>query len=156
MNSLVDMLDRLLPEQLRRIDTFRYLSEKVLRLSWPTSKGTAHSVAKSGCWLTPVKSLRLRHSHLITHFGLLVPPYSEYFLAQLERTHPDDLYRGVWNRADRVDDVDQSLYGDLNTYLADELLVKMDVAAMAHSIETRSPLLDVGLAELSSRIPSSL
>lgn len=81
--------------------------------------------------------------------------YTESFLNQVH-SHPDELYRDVWDRADGPDDVDKSLYGDLVTYLPDQLLVKMDVSTMAHSLEARSPLLDTGLAELVARIPSAL
>ena len=35
-----------------------------------------------------------------------------------------------------------ALNADVNLYLADDLLVKMDRATMAHSLEARSPFLD--------------
>lgn len=82
--------------------------------------------------------------------------YSERFWGQLAGSHPDEHYRAVWDRADGPTDADRVLYGDLNTYLPDELLVKMDVASMAHSLEARSPLLDTALAELAARIPAAM
>jgi asparagine synthase (glutamine-hydrolysing) len=43
---------------------------------------------------------------------------------------------------------------DLHTYLPDDLMVKVDVASMAHGLETRSPLLDHRLLEWAARLPS--
>jgi len=41
---------------------------------------------------------------------------------------------------------------DFHTYLPDDLMVKVDVASMAHGLETRSPLLDHVLLEWAARI----
>ncbi|MFA6523267.1 MAG: asparagine synthase (glutamine-hydrolyzing) [Candidatus Peribacteraceae bacterium] len=42
---------------------------------------------------------------------------------------------------------------DLETYLADDLLPKVDLGSMAHGLEARSPFLDHALLELTARIP---
>ncbi|MHB2205436.1 asparagine synthase (glutamine-hydrolyzing) [Methylobacterium sp. CM6257] len=42
---------------------------------------------------------------------------------------------------------------DYRMYLPDDVLVKVDRASMAHSIEVRSPLLDVRLVEWAARLP---
>lgn len=44
-------------------------------------------------------------------------------------------------------------WADLHTYLPDDLMVKVDVASMAHGLETRSPLLDHVLLEWAASIP---
>ncbi|MDQ1910392.1 asparagine synthase (glutamine-hydrolyzing) [Paenibacillus sp. GD4] len=82
--------------------------------------------------------------------------YTAEYRSQLAGYHPDQVYQAVWDRAEAKDNVDQAMYGDLMTYLPDELLVKMDTMTMAHSLEARSPLLDTELAEFSARIPSPL
>jgi asparagine synthase (glutamine-hydrolysing) len=52
--------------------------------------------------------------------------------------------------------LDSMLDTDVNNYLPDDLLVKMDVATMAHSLEARSPLLDHKLMEFMARIPAGM
>jgi asparagine synthase (glutamine-hydrolysing) len=45
---------------------------------------------------------------------------------------------------------------DVNHYLPDDLLVKMDVATMAYSLEGRSPFLDHRLMEFMARVPDHM
>ncbi|HEU0217891.1 MAG TPA: asparagine synthase (glutamine-hydrolyzing) [Stellaceae bacterium] len=47
-------------------------------------------------------------------------------------------------------------WADLHTYLPDDLMVKVDVASMAHGLETRSPLLDHVLLEWVAGIPADV
>ncbi len=51
--------------------------------------------------------------------------------------------------------LDRLMYLDLHHYLPDCLMVKMDIASMANSLETRSPLLDHVLVEEVARWPAS-
>jgi asparagine synthase (glutamine-hydrolysing) len=59
-------------------------------------------------------------------------------------------------RASGRDELDQSLYIDLKSYLVDNCLVKVDRMSMACSLESRVPLLDKELVELAFRVPSKL
>ncbi|MBA3672820.1 MAG: asparagine synthase (glutamine-hydrolyzing), partial [Gemmatimonadaceae bacterium] len=70
--------------------------------------------------------------------------------------HPDALYHAAWDRAVGKDDVDRALYGDLTTYLPDQLLAKADVSAMAHGLEARSPFLGREIVEYTATLPTSL
>ena len=47
-------------------------------------------------------------------------------------------------------------YVDFKTYLPDDILVKVDRASMANSLEVRAPFLDHKFIELAAKIPSSL
>jgi asparagine synthase (glutamine-hydrolysing) len=44
-------------------------------------------------------------------------------------------------------------WADIHTYLPDDLMVKVDVASMAHALETRAPLLDHTLMEWAVGLP---
>jgi len=50
--------------------------------------------------------------------------------------------------------VDHLLKTDIMTYLPGDLLVKMDIAAMANSLEARSPFLDHKLMEFAAKLPA--
>lgn len=52
--------------------------------------------------------------------------------------------------------VDRLLDADIATYLPGDLLVKMDIATMAHSLEARSPFLDHKLMEFAASLPEEL
>ena len=52
-----------------------------------------------------------------------------------------------------ADQLDRMLQTDLATYLPDDLLVKVDITTMLHSLEGRSPFLDHHLAEFAARLP---
>jgi len=49
--------------------------------------------------------------------------------------------------------LDQSLYVDIKTWLPDDILVKVDRATMAHSLESRAPFLDHRLMEFAAGLP---
>ena len=62
-----------------------------------------------------------------------------------------------WFDADGVDDiVDRMLYTDLNTRMPDHLLPIVDRMSMAHSIESRPPLMDYKLVEFAASIPGNM
>lgn len=52
--------------------------------------------------------------------------------------------------------VDRAMAADLLTYLPGDLLVKMDIATMACSLEARSPFLDHELIEMVARLPRAM
>ena len=59
-------------------------------------------------------------------------------------------------RANGAGIVDAALLADINTYLPNDLLVKVDIATMAVSLEARSPFLDHHLIEFAASLPEKL
>jgi asparagine synthase (glutamine-hydrolysing) len=67
-----------------------------------------------------------------------------------------DVLRYHYDRADTEDPLSRVLYTDIKTYLVDDILVKVDRASMASSLEVRCPLLDHQLMQTIASIPSGL
>jgi asparagine synthase (glutamine-hydrolysing) len=81
--------------------------------------------------------------------------YTDEFNAELrDRTAPS-IMRDAYLASDAEDELNRLLDLDVQTYLPGDLLVKMDIASMAHSLEVRSPLLDHQVMELSASLPGS-
>jgi asparagine synthase (glutamine-hydrolysing) len=79
--------------------------------------------------------------------------YAELMLAQSERSALD-LLEPYFAEADSL--VAGANWADVHTYLPDDLMVKVDVASMAHGLESRSPLLDHVLMEWAAGIPEEI
>jgi asparagine synthase (glutamine-hydrolysing) len=67
-----------------------------------------------------------------------------------------DVLRHYYDRADTDDLLSKIQYVDVKTYLADDILTKVDRASMAVSLEVRAPMLDHKFLECASSIPSGL
>jgi asparagine synthase (glutamine-hydrolysing) len=67
-----------------------------------------------------------------------------------------EVLRYHYDRAGTTDPLSRIQYVDIKTYLVDDILVKVDRASMANSLEVRCPLLDHKLMEVIARIPSQL
>ncbi|HCA60229.1 MAG TPA: asparagine synthase (glutamine-hydrolyzing) [Blastocatellia bacterium] len=78
--------------------------------------------------------------------------FSKDVLAQTDA----DIYRGVRELvggSDAKNVIEQMQYADINYYLAEDILTKVDRAAMAVSLETRAPFLDPRVGQFAASIP---
>jgi asparagine synthase (glutamine-hydrolysing) len=67
-----------------------------------------------------------------------------------------DLTVKWYERADAEQFLDRTLFVDVMSYLPEDLLVKVDIASMAHSLEARSPFLDHKVMEFAALLPPNL
>jgi len=85
--------------------------------------------------------------------------YSPHLIKELNGIEPLYLrppFRKIFSGLDRYDPVNSGLFLDLQTYLVDDILVKVDRMSMATSLETRVPLLDHKIVEFVYSIPGDL
>jgi asparagine synthase (glutamine-hydrolysing) len=97
-----------------------------------------------------------RHLAYMTHLNGLDRSrlYTPEYRAEVGHSLAEDVIRRPWRESDGPDVIDRLLDVDVQTYLPDDLLVKIDIATMASSLEARSPLLDHRFAEFAATLPS--
>lgn len=82
--------------------------------------------------------------------------FSDALLEAAAHGHVNALLTDAYARSDAQDPVDAMLDVDVQYYLPDCLLVKVDIATMAHGLEGRSPMLDHDFMEFAASLPSNL
>jgi asparagine synthase (glutamine-hydrolysing) len=82
--------------------------------------------------------------------------YTPEFRRLVSPSIVEDVVRRRWRESTGDALLDRLLYTDTVTYLPDDLLAKVDIAAMACSLEGRSPFLDHKFMEFAASLPSSL
>jgi asparagine synthase (glutamine-hydrolysing) len=79
--------------------------------------------------------------------------YTEAYRELVGPSVASNVMEGPWRNSGAASVLDVMLDVDVQTYLPDDLLVKMDIATMASSLEARSPLLDHELMEFAASLP---
>ena len=139
-------------------------------LPWPVRSSLAHRLWTRLPASPRQKSLRRRFKRFTSAIGL--PPMQRYlewiatfheaqraslyttdFLGELPESDPADFLRPAWNRCKGRDLVSAASLTDMVTYLPCDLMTKVDLASMAHSLECRQPFLDYRLVELAIEMP---
>ena len=82
--------------------------------------------------------------------------YSDSFRHEVEQSNPASFLTPWFAKANGAGIVDATLLADTMTYLPNDLLVKVDIASMAVSLEARSPFLDHHVIEFAASLPEHL
>jgi asparagine synthase (glutamine-hydrolysing) len=82
--------------------------------------------------------------------------YTDEFRARMRPHRAADFIAPWFARANGAGIVDAALLADTMTYLPNDLLVKVDIASMANSLEARSPFLDHHVIEFAASLPEEL
>ena len=100
----------------------------------------------------------LEHYRWMVHLGARQKSrlYSDGLRSALVSSDVYQPVREVLRHAGGDDALNRQLYADLMIYLASDILVKVDRMAMATSLETRAPFLDVDVMELAFSMPGHL
>lgn len=99
-----------------------------------------------------------RYVRWMSHFDMQqqAAMFSRAFLKQVREIDPERLILDAYKDTDAAHPLDATLDVDVNTYLPDDLLAKVDITSMANSLEVRAPLLDHPLMEFAATLPPSL
>jgi len=79
--------------------------------------------------------------------------FTENFRRQTQGDSAASMLEPWFARANGSGIVDAALLADIMTYLPNDLLVKVDIATMANSLEARSPFLDHQVIEFAASLP---
>ena len=99
-----------------------------------------------------------RYAHWMSAFGnsMRNEMLQSQFLAAIGGWRPEEVIGEPWRASTATSRIDRMLDVDVNTYLPADLLVKMDIATMAYSVEGRSPFLDHKLMQFAASLPAQL
>jgi len=143
----------------------RYLPDFVKRLLISLSENHPGSQGKLN-WRYKQKQFfyGARHSPEKAHFLWRIIFHPEERINILGEQHrelvydsdPFHIFNKYYEEAKDLQGLDRHLYVDAMTWLPDDILVKVDRATMASSIEARCPYLDRELVEYAASIPGNL
>ena len=135
---------------LQNVNPFLGVARKGLNFAGKQFFGNTRRINRLGSQLSPKKSLGSRYSSILSLTQpneLISLLNSNIYTNRAEFTFVDHFGTGDSTSLDRM------IRSDFFAYLPGDLLVKVDIATMANSLELRSPLLDVNVVEWGVSLP---
>ena len=149
-----------LTEKYRKIPSF--LRESLIRQAVdllptdPTRRSKIRSAQRLLAVVERPKAGRYMKWMSVFDDELKEPLYTDSFRQQTQGANPTGILENWFKRANGIGMVDTLLLTDQMTYLPNDLLVKVDIATMAVSLEARSPFLDHKVIEFAASLPQHL
>jgi asparagine synthase (glutamine-hydrolysing) len=135
---------------MQKLNPLLGIARSGLKIAGQQSFGNARKINRVGSQLSPKESLASRYSSILSLaqsselISLLKPNFQ---INAAETTRLNQFQDG------KISSFDRMIRSDLGSYLPGDLLVKVDIATMANSLELRSPLLDVNVIEWGVSLP---
>jgi asparagine synthase (glutamine-hydrolysing) len=135
---------------MQKLNPLLGLARKGLKFTGRQSLGNSRKINRVGSQLSPKNSLASRYSSILS----LTQPHELISLLN-PNVYSDRAEVAFVNQFELGDltSFDRMIRSDFSAYLPGDLLVKVDIATMANSLELRSPLLDVNVVEWGVSLP---
>jgi asparagine synthase (glutamine-hydrolysing) len=135
---------------MQKLNPFLGLARIGLNLAGKKSMECSRKINRIGSQLSPKTSLAGRYSSILSLTQpqeLITLLNSNLYSKKAETSYINQFESGNLSSFNRM------IRSDFSSYLPGDLLVKVDVATMANSLELRSPLLDVNVVEWGVSLP---
>jgi asparagine synthase (glutamine-hydrolysing) len=135
---------------MQKLNPFLGLARKGLNFAGKQSFGNTRKINRVGSQLSPKKSLASRYSSILS----LTQPYEliSFLNPNVYANSSEASFVNQFELGD-LTSFDRMIRSDFAAYLPGDLLVKVDIATMANSLELRSPMLDVNVVEWGVSLP---
>ena len=135
---------------MQRLNPFLGVARAGLNLAGKNSFGSSRKINRVGSQLSSKASLAARYSSILS----LTQPQELIALLNYDIYSDKEVTTFIHQfESDNLTSFDRMIRSDFSAYLPGDLLVKVDMATMANSLELRSPLLDVNVVEWGVSLP---
>ena len=135
---------------MQKLNPLLGLARSGLKFAGQQAFGNTRKINRVGSQLSPKESLAARYSSILS---LTQPNELTILLDKSFQSKTAESDRQAQFNSGTYSSFDRMIRSDLDAYLPGDLLVKVDIATMANSLELRSPMLDVNVVEWGLSLP---